>query len=123
MVFNRFRAAIVASSVVFAAVAARLCFVYTESGDLFQPALALLLGIDVIGLLLKKPWAVSAARWCWGALLFLAVFGCLVNPFFWHEFPSNSEPFGLTLPAFYLIVSFLGIACWRVLRAHAATRT
>ena len=123
MEINRLRAVVVASSVVFAALAVRLCFVYAELGEFFQPALVVLLGIEVAGLWLAKPWALSAARWCWGALLFLTVFGCLVNPLFWHEFPSNSEPFGLALPAFYFIVSVVGIACWRVLRVHAAART
>jgi hypothetical protein len=110
---NSLRAAIVASCIVFVAFAVRLLFVYFELRELFQPLVAAFLVVVVIGLWLLRPWAIAAARWCWGAILVLTVFGCLVNPVFWHEFPANAEPFGLALPAFYLVISCIGIACWR----------
>ena len=113
-------AAIVASSVCFLALAAQVVFSYTQMHEPVQPFVALFLGLESVFLWRLKPWALSTAVWCWGAIVLLLVFGCLANPFFWHEFPRNAEPFSWALPATYAVVSAIGLWCWYVLRSCVA---
>ena len=114
------RSAIITSAIVFFALAAQVLFAYTQMHNVIQLFVAASLCGEAICLLLLKRWAVRAARWYWGVIVALLVLGCLFNPFFWHEFPSNSEPFGLGLPILYAAVSVIGGACWHILRpSHA----
>jgi len=115
---RRIKVAIAASAIAFVALAVQLGFAYSEMHEPFQPVLAVLLCLEAIFLWLAKPWAIATARWCWGAIIVLLIFGCVVNPFFWHDFPSNTGSLGLALPALYLLISISGFQCWRVLRSY-----
>jgi len=113
------RVAVVVSAVSFLGLAMQLIFAYSQMHYLFQPLLAAFLCVEVGCLWLFKRWAVLTAVWCWGSTIVLLVFGALVNPLFWHEFPQNSQPLCWVLPSVFFVFTIVGFWAWRVLRTHA----
>ena len=105
----------IGSAVAFCALASEILFTFSRTREPFQLVLPTLLYSVAICLWLNMLWARTAALWLWSFIIPALVLGCLANPLFWLDFPSNSQPFGWALPSVYTAVVILGIWCWRVL--------
>ena len=112
------RVAVALSSVAFLALAVQLLFAFADMRYFFQPVLAALLVLEAIALWQLKLWARTTALWCWGVIITVLIAGCLLNPFFWHDFFTLHHPLGWGFPVILLCITILGFWCWRVLRAH-----
>jgi hypothetical protein len=110
------RYAVALSCLVFVALAAQLGFAFAEMREPIQPMLAALLCIEAFFLWLMRVRALIIARWLWGVIIVLLVFGGLVNPFFWRDLQRSGQWW---LPVIYLVLCVVGAWCWNTIRCHS----